>query len=209
MTTRAALTPGKYLEAMPAGSFLRVADLPGTTDSAKSALSRAARTGLITRVTRGLYFKGDVTRYGSLTPTPEEVALEITRGNGVGPAGVSAARALGLTTQIPAKPHLAVVGRVPDGVPGVRIAKRNNMARIDLNYTEIAVLETLRTWTTTVDHGWTALVNAVRERIERHEVDLDKLRQAVSSEHVSAVKLAFRRLIESLGLATSTRHGLT
>lgn len=198
MSTSAPRTPGMFLEELPAGAFVRVRDLPGTADAAKSAASRAARSGMIVPVARGLYYKGEKTRYGMTTPTAEEVALEVTRGHGAGPAGVSAARALGLTTQVPAKPHLAVVGRVPGGLPGVHMEKRSNFARLELNYTEIALLETLRSWMTTVDDGWNALVSAVRARLASGGVDLDKLRRAAEGEHVSAVKDAFRRLMASL-----------
>lgn len=76
--------------------------------------------------------------------------------------------------------------------------KRNNFERLDLNCTEIAVLETLPTWMTTVDNGWDALVKAVRDRLASGEVHVERLRRAVESEHVRAAKVAFRRLLDSL-----------
>ena len=61
-------SPGRYLESLPTGSYVRVGDLPGSTVAAKAAASRAARKGVLAPVSRGLYFKGRPTRYGIATP---------------------------------------------------------------------------------------------------------------------------------------------
>lgn len=192
------MSPAGYLDEVPVGSYVRLSDLPGSFEAARSAVSRAARKGLLAHVSRGLYFKGVATMYGMPTPSPEEVALEVVGHRGAGPAGVSAARALGLTTQVPAMPHLAVVGRVPGSVRGVRLTKRNNLERVGLTYTEIALLETLRSWTTTVDAGWDGLVEAVRARVASGGIRLDVVRRAAAREHSRAVAEGMRRLVEGL-----------
>lgn len=195
-----ALTPGKFLENLPNGCYVRVSDLPGTPNSAKLAASRAAARGDIAPVAKGLYFKGRRTRYGIATPAAEDVALEVLGRRGVGPAGVSAARALGLTTQVPASTELATIFRAPAGIRDVHFVKRNNIARVDLTYLEIAVLEVLRTWRFTVDGGWRALVDAVRSRVDADDVRLDVLLAVTTKEHNSEVRADARKLFRALEL---------
>jgi len=196
-------SPGRYLASLPAGSYVRVRELPGSVSAAKAAASRAARRGDITPVARGLYFKGHKTRYGTPTPPPEGVALEALGRVGVGPAGVTAVRALGLTTQVPAVPALAVVGRVPGGLHGVRLSKRNNLARLDLSYVEIALLETLRAWQVTVDGGWEALVAVARERIAAGDVRPEIVRRVGAREYHRAVTGGVPVLLDAACGATS------
>ena len=62
-------------------------------------------------------------------------------GPGSGPAGVSAAYSLGLTTQIPAIEQDAVPGRVPSAVAGVRFVSRSIERRIaGLRPVEVALI---------------------------------------------------------------------
>jgi len=127
------------------------------------------------------------------TPPPEDIALEVLGRRGVGPTGVSAARALNLTTQLPVVPELVTTGPVPVGIPGVRVHKRNNVRRRDLSYSEIAVLEVMRDWYFTSEGGWVALVSAVREKVARNEVRLDSLREAGARERGTELR---SRLVE-------------
>ena len=199
-----ASSPGKALEALPAGSFVHVERLPGTPAAASSAASRASKRGDLLPIRKGLYFKGTKTNYGMTRPSSEAVALEVLGTEGVGPTSYSAARALGLTTQVPAKPMLTVAGPVPASVPGVTVSKRNNMRRRTLRYSEIAVLELLRgDWAFTVEGGWPALVAAVHTATRCAEVDLGVLAEAISAEHSPAARANFTRLTDDLaGLAS-------
>ncbi len=197
-------SPGEFLKKLPMGSYVYVENLPGTRSAAKSATSRAAARGEIVFLRRGLYYKGKRTRYGIPVPSAEIVALEVLGKNGIGPTGVSAARALNLTTQIPAMPELVTSGPVPTGLRGVRIHKRNNIARYDLNYVEIAVLEVLRDWKFTSEVGWEGLVNAVNDRIENREIRPSKLLKAVKGEHSPNVKSQLRELFEGIKTDATT-----
>ncbi len=191
-------SPGRYLEKVPVGTYVRVSELPGSTSAAKSAASRAAARGELSHVSKGLYYKGAKTRYGSLTPPVEDVAREVLGSAGVGPAGVSAARALGLTTQIPATTELVTIARVPEGLRHVRVSTRSNVARLDLTYIEIAVLEVLRTWRTTVDGGWSATVAAIAALVADGTVRLDALRRAAAREHHRELRDRMRDLLGEL-----------
>ncbi|RIJ77860.1 hypothetical protein D1871_04955 [Nakamurella silvestris] len=153
---------------------------------------------------RGLYYKGAPTRYGMVRPSPESVALEIAGPAGVGPAGVSAARALGLTTQLPVRPELAVVGRLPKGVHDVHLVSRANKLRMGLSYLEIAVLETLRSWRSTVEGGWSAFVTAVKDLVKVGRVRLDNVHAAAGKEHNTALAESLTRLFDALPAAGAT-----
>lgn len=197
--SNSAVSPGRYLESLPAGSYVHVRKLPGSPNAAKSAASRAARKGDLVKLRRGLYYKGKRTRYGVLTPPAEDIALEVLGRKGVGPSGVSAARALNLTTQVPAEPELVTSGPVPAAIPGVRVHKRNNIDRRDLNYAEIAVLEVLRDWTFTTESTWDGIVAAVRDRIDGSEVRPERLARVGRSEPRPAVREQLRDLFSELG----------
>jgi hypothetical protein len=146
-----------------------------------------------------LYFKGAKTRYGMTYPSSEQIAVEVLGNVGVGPTGYTAARTLGLTTQVPTQPTLTVAGPVPTSVPGVKICKRNNMRRRTLRYTEIALLELLRgEWESTVDGGWSALASAFDEAVRAHQIRPTVLAEAVRSERSPAARENFARLTGDL-----------
>jgi Family of unknown function (DUF6088) len=199
MSTAEMVSPGKALEKIPSGSFVRPDDLPGTPSARSSALSRAQKAGVVLPIRKGLYFKGVRTRYGMTRPSSEEVAAQVLgTDEGVGPTGVSAARTFGLTTQVPARPTLTVAGPVPTSVPGVRISKRNNMRRRHLKYTEIALLELLRgDWKTTVDGGWPALVAASEAAVRNRTIRPNEVRQVVDNEPPAA-RANYGRLVADL-----------
>lgn len=181
MTSSSKMTASAYLEALPVRTYVRAGDLPGSPDASRTALSRAAKDGKIVKAARGLYFKGPKTRFGMARPNALDTALEVAGKEGTGPCGFSAARAFGLTTQIPAKVELAVTGRAPEGLEGVKLHTRNNPARRKLSYLDIALLEVLRE-PAVVESGWTALVNAARLSVKENRVHPDLIAAAVPRE---------------------------
>lgn len=194
-----AVTPGMALDRVPAGTFVHVDRLPGTPGAASSAASRAGKRGDLVPIRKGLYYKGAKTRYGMTRPSAEAIAVEVLGTAGVGPTGHSAARALGLTTQVPATPSLTVAGPVPTSVPGVRVSKRNNMRRRTLSYDEIALLELLRgDWESTVEEGWPALVAATAGAVRAGTVRPRALASAIATEHSPAARANFARLTAEL-----------
>jgi len=160
MTNTSEIRPGVALRRIPANSFVSIADLPGDPSARRKAMSRAAADGELIRIRRGLYYRGTPTRYGMTGPSAVEVAFHAIGTRGVGPTGYSAAREWGVTTQIPAKHHVATL-RKAETVPGVAQVMRSNLARVDLTPKEIALLELLRDPETYVESGWNALVDAV------------------------------------------------
>ncbi|MFI5541630.1 DUF6088 family protein [Nocardia sp. NPDC051900] len=189
----------KALVTAPVGSFVHTNRLPGTSAAATSAVKRAYQRGELVRIRRGLYFKGAKTRYGTTRPSAEVIAVEVLGTTGAGPTGFSAARALGLTTQVPAEPTMVVTGPVPSAVPGMKVSTRGNLKRLALTSLEIAALELLRgDWETTVDEGWSALADAVGKAVAAGKLRWRELATAAESERSPRLRKNLQRLSEEL-----------
>lgn len=186
-------SPAAVIRATPERAFVHVDKLPGSSVAARKAVSRAAGAGLLMPVRRGLYYRGRRTRYGMTAPRPEEIAREVLGTRGVGPAGYSAARAWGVTTQIPPMWHAATL-RTRDPIDGVKQHARRNVARMNLNEMEIALLELLRAPEVYVEAGWQNLVGKVREAASEGTVRLNLLRSALPGERNRTVRDNFERL---------------
>lgn len=199
MSTVEVMRPGEALAKIPRGRFVHVDDLPGSPAARSSAISRAHKAGEVAPIRKGLYFKGVRTRYGVTRPSVERAAAEVLGSIGVGPCGYTAARALGLTAQVPRQPTLTVAGPVPTSVPGVKVSKRNNMRRRKLRYTEIALLELLRgDWAATVDGGWPALVSAYGAAVKAHKIRPTAVSDAIAGEHSPTARKNFAKLVSEL-----------
>lgn len=170
------------------GTFLCVSDLSVNTASrhaVEHALSRlAASDAPIVRAHKGLYFRGSESRFGKTRPRPVDVALEVSRDRGAGPAGWTALRALGVTTQVPSVDEIALLGAPPTGIAGVRFHVRRNPARLDLKLHEIATLEAVRAWPTHVGSDWGALRTAIGELVADGRIRPTRLRKAANSEPI-------------------------
>jgi len=194
MTT---LSPAAVIRETPEKSFVHVDRLPGSSTAARKAASRAVKSGMLLPVRRGLYYRGRRTRYGLTAPRADQIARAVLGTRGVGPAGYSAARAWGVTTQIPPDWHVATL-RIVDPIDGVRQHGRKNLARTDLNEKEIALLELLRAPEVYVEAGWDALARKVRAALRSGEISSDRLREAVPGEYNRAVRDNFARLESSM-----------
>jgi hypothetical protein len=191
------LSPSAVIRSAPERSFVHVSRLPGTAAAARQAASRAARSGELLPVRRGLYYRGAKTRYGMTRPRVEEVAREVLGEGGSGPAGYSAAREWGVTTQIPSSFHVATLWAT-DPIAGVTQHARRNKERAKLNAKEIALLELLRAPDVYIEAGWNALVMRVRGALAKEEVREESLRAAVAGERNTTVRESFDRLVADL-----------
>lgn len=189
----ATLSPAAVIRETPEKSFVHVDRLPGSSTAARKAASRAAEDGLLLPVRRGLYYRGLRTRYGVVAPRPDEIARAVLGTRGVGPAGYSAARAWGVTTQVPPVWHVATL-RTVEPLDGVVQHSRRNLARADLNEKEIALLELLRAPEVYVEAVWATFVAKVRAAISSGEISAARLRETVPGEYNRAVRDNFARL---------------
>ena len=191
------VSPATIIRSAPAGSFVHVNRLPGIATAARQAASRAAKSGELVPVRRGLYYRGAKTRYGMTRPRVEEIIREVLGEAGNGPAGYSAAREWGVTTQVPPAFHIAV--RWPTApIEGVTQYTRRNRERASLNAKEIALLELMRAPEVYVEAGWTVLVRKVCDVFASGEAVEGRLRIAVTGERNVVVRKNFDRLVSDL-----------
>ena len=161
---------------------MAVRDVDGPRNAVESAFSRLAAAGDILRIRKGLYWKGSTTALGMSPPRVEEVALQLG-GAGSGPAGVAAAKWLGLTSQVPSTFLAAVPGRAPGPCPGLRFTQRPiNRLLHSLTPAEVAVLEVLRTGPAVVETPWEELPDVIAGLAASGRVRLDVLDDAVAAE---------------------------
>lgn len=183
------------------GTLFTVDEFEGSRGAIETALSRLKDRGEVRRIRKGLYFKGVRSRFGSGRPRVEDVVYKVLGTNGVGPAGWTASRILGLSTQLPARHEFAVLGPPPTNIPGVRFHSRKNLARIELNPREIAVLEMLRTWPTHSEASWDELVKRVAELRDEGAIKPERLAKAAARERSPALRERMMALASGLQAA--------
>jgi hypothetical protein len=177
-----------YVHRARPGSFIWARDLMdrfGSPVAVEVALSRLTSSDTpLVRVRNGLYWRAPVSRFGKATPRPLEVAVEVANAGrgGVGPAGWTALRMLGLSTQLPAKEEVAVVGPAPSEVPGVIFRSRTNPARADLRFHEIATLEALRAAPPPDSDEWAKVVATVNTLVKDRVIRWNLIRRAATRE---------------------------
>ncbi len=194
----------RWIARLPDRAFFDSGDVPGSSRAVESALSRMAADGEIVRVRRGTYWKPPPSRFGRRArPVPLEAGLHIG-GRGAGPAGVSAARVFGLTTQVPAIEQVGVPGRAPERMRGVRFASRPYSRREhDLNPYEVALLEVLRAFDEVAERPWEDLVSAVDEAVREGRIRPERVAVAVEEEHDRSARERWHRLAEALAVPAS------
>ena len=193
------------IEKAPEGTWFRPSELGGG-NSVEQLLSRLARDpdGPLVRAAKGLYFKCGTPDqfFGKRAPSPVETAVQVARGQGVGPAGPAAAAFLGLTTQVAPKPALTVVGTPPAGVDGVRWEVRKNPLRAQLNYAEVAVVEMLSLFPYAAEADWDEVVSRIDALRATHKINLDRISKVVANERRKPeLRRNLRRLTTDLSLA--------
>lgn len=165
--------------------FWRPADLPGAQSTVAHLLTELTREGELRRVRRGVYWRGTRTPLGMSPPPTEELVSELVAGHkGSGPAGLSAANLLRLSTQVPRQAQVAVPGRAPSSTPNVRFVSRAaSFGRRDaaLSPIEVALLEMLADFSASElspRESWDQL----RAVLDSHEVRPKKLAAAAATE---------------------------
>jgi len=186
------------VESIDRRAFLRARDLPGSRSAVDSALSRLAADGELVRVHKGLYYRPPPR--GRKRPLPLEVGMAIG-GRGAGPAGISAARLFGLTTQVPSVEAVAVPGRAPADREGVRFVARSFSRREQgLNPYEAGLLEVLRDFEIISEEPFDRLSAIVQRAIDHDKIRVDRVRDAVDDEWDLDTRHRWHRLEEHLGL---------
>lgn len=113
------------------------------------ALSRLAAENELRHIRRGLYWRGHKSPFGMSRPAPEQTVAAVVGRVAVGPASVSAANALGLSSQVSPVETIAVPVRPPMPFDTIRFVDRTSRhARLTeaLTSREVALLEVLQDW---------------------------------------------------------------
>jgi len=131
------------------GRFWRPSELHLSPSTAQHVLADLVASGELRHVRKGLYWRGTKTPLGMSPPPTDALVSVLAPGKGVGPAGLSAANALRLSTQIPRRAEFAVPRRAPSTSGAVRFlsrATRKGRTACALTPTEVAALEVLDSW---------------------------------------------------------------
>ncbi len=120
-------------------------DLPFST--AARALSRLARSGVVERLSKGIYYRSQKTTFGKSLPNPAALQELASKRRDVFPAGIAAAGLLGFTTQTARRREVATsAGSLPRKLLGADtvIHTRRPAAWHTLSREDAALLDLLR-----------------------------------------------------------------
>jgi hypothetical protein len=178
-------------------------DFDGSPEAVTQALHRLAASGELLHVRKGLYWRGTKTLLGMAPPPADALVKAVTtERRGVGPAGTSAANALGLSTQIPRRPAFAVPTRIPESVPaGVEMVSRagcRNRASANARPAEVALLEVLRDWSGLVEIDNAEATGIVKSHLDNGALRADALAKVAGTEPAS-VRKGLATLLASCG----------
>lgn len=188
--------------------FFEPGDFEAPAATVDRMLSRLASQDELIRVRRGLYWRGPKSLLGMTPPATSQILSHLLKGVSYGPSSYSAANALGLTSQVPARTVIAVSGRPPRDLDSVavRFAERGGkrgLNRQHLNANEIAVLEVLESWEDLVEIGEDSAWRRLRSMIDAGSVRADALASVARTE-----PKVVRTGLERLGVMGTFQHNL-
>ncbi|WP_022886296.1 hypothetical protein [Glaciibacter superstes] len=165
--------------------FWQPSDLQLSPSTVHHLLGDLEDRGELRRIRRGLYWRGTKTPLGMAPPSPERLVEALTPGAGVGPAGLSAANALRLSTQVPRRAQIAVPDRAPSDAGAVMFvsrAARTGRAATRLTPTEVAMLEVLDDWPALVEVELAQATRQLTELLRSGIVRAERLADAATTE---------------------------
>lgn len=182
--------------------FFRSREFDGTRTAIEKALGRLVENGELLRIRNGLYWRGAKTPFGMAPPNPRVVVKEYADGYPIGPAGVSAANLLGLSTQVPRIPEYAVPTTVPP-IDRIRLVRRetrrsNGRWAARLTEVEVALLEVLDSWESVIEIPASEALERMSAILSDGYVRPERLVQASASEP-ARVRERLRFVLEFAG----------
>jgi hypothetical protein len=180
----------------------RPEDFAGAANAVNHELRRLVDDGELVRLRRGLYWRGEKSRWG-MTRTPSRSALReiLGKGEALGAAGWYATNLLGLSTQVSPVEVLAVTRRPPEGLTGMKVinrAARSGRRQAKLNDTEVTVLEALEGWDRYVEADSASALRRFVEILRGEQVRVDRLVKASTTEP-AVVRERLRAVLERGG----------
>ena len=181
--------------------FWRLEDLAGHSSTKQHLLADLVADGELRRIRRGLYWRGTKSPLGMAPPPTDTLVSEIAPGPGVGPAGLYAANLLRLSTQVPRLAEIAVPMRAPEALGNIRfLARPTRTARATagLNQTEVALLEVLGSWESTIELPPNEAWNRMQQLFASGTVRAERLGRAARTEPANT-RTRLRELLHAAG----------
>lgn len=171
--------------------------------TAQHLLADLVASGELKRVRKGLYWRGVKTPLGMSAPKTSDIVAALAPGAGVGPAGLSAANFLRLSTQIPRRAEIAVPRRSPTDVSTIRFLSRSareGRRKCALTPSEVAALEVLDGWERVIEVPPADAMKRLVDLMSTGALRPDRLARASSTEP-APVRARLRSLLEASGRA--------
>lgn len=164
------------------------ADFPNVDRHPLAAtLSRLAKSGELTRVRRGVYYRPGKTIFGVSKPDPNALTDAVLRARGepVMPSGIGAYNRFGLTTQASGVVSRATLTRIPENsVPGVRFfaAVRPLDKQKGIRAEERTALDALRDITRIPDAHPAGVLRRIGALVRAGDLDFTRLARYAEAE---------------------------
>jgi hypothetical protein len=181
----------------------------GSSSAVNNELRRLVARGDLARVRRGVYWRGQRSRFGSSRASATDT-LRISVGGreAVGATGWHAANLLGLSTQVSPVETLAVTHRQPAGLSKVKVSTRAaRSARRDAKLTglEVTFLEALEGWERYVEADSKTALKRFRAVLDSDGLRVKQL-VAASRTEPPAVRERLRAVLEHSGEHEAAQH---
>jgi hypothetical protein len=182
--------------------FEGLEDAAGSTSAVNNELRRLVAKAELTRVRRGVYWRGRKSRFGMLAaPAADAVRKALGDDEAVGATGWHATNLLGLSTQVSPVETFVVSHRVPEGMTKVKVSSRAaRYGRRDarLNATEVTILEALEGWDRYVEADSRTALRRFAKLLQRDDVRVERLVKASRTEP-PAVRERLRAVLGQAG----------
>ena len=184
--------------------FWKPSDVGTPPSTTQRVLADLVQQGELRHVRKGLYWRGIATPLGMSPPSPEALISQLIGGAGSGPAGLSAANELRLSTQVPRRAEYAVVSRPPSDSDTVRFVDRSarrGRAEQALSLADVAALEVLDGWDRVIEVEPNEAMTRLSRLIESGRIDPHRLAGAGATEPGST-RARLRHLLQRAGMPT-------
>ncbi len=181
--------------------FWRPADLTTPGSTTLHLLAGLTEAGELSRIRRGLYWRGTMTPLGMSFPSTELLVRELAPGSGVGPSGLYAANLLGLSTQVPRRAEIAVPFRAPRSEGTIRFwgrPARTGRRDAGLGPMEVAFLEVLSSWESVIELPPVPARARLMALLASDAIRAERLVRAARSEQAST-RVRLRELLHAQG----------
>jgi hypothetical protein len=182
--------------------FWKAADFDMPPSTTQRLLADLVKRGELRHIRKGLYWRGMKTPLGMAPPPTDVLGSQLAGGRGMGPAGLSAANALRLSTQIPRRAEYAVVDRAPVGGNDLRFVSRSarhGRAASGLSPLDVAALEVLDGWDQVIETGPVEAMSRLARLVQSGTLNPHRLVQASDTEPGSS-RARLRYLLRSTGM---------